>query len=84
MSYETIVPHDESLDKALEMAAEIAATPRVAAMMNKEMINVAYESTLAQGLLFERRAWQILAATEDKAEGMKAFIEKRPANWKNR
>ena len=79
-----IVPHAELLDKALEIAAEIAAMPRVAALVNKEMVNAAFETVLEQGLLFERRMWQILAATEDKAEGMAAFLEKRPAVWKHR
>ena len=79
-----IFPHEDFLDKALEVAAQIAAMPRVAALVNKEMVNVAFETVLEQGLQFERRLWQILAATEDKAEGMQAFIEKRPAVWKNR
>ncbi len=79
-----VVPHDELLDKVLEIATEIAGMPRVALMVNKEMVNAAFETVLAQGLLFERRAWQILASSEDKAEGMNAFVEKRSANWKNR
>jgi enoyl-CoA hydratase len=52
--------------------------------VNKEMVNAAFETVLEQGLLFERRLWQILAATEDKVEGMNAFLEKRPAVWKNK
>jgi enoyl-CoA hydratase len=79
-----IYPHEELLEKALEVAATIAGMPRVAALVNKEMVDAAFETTLEQGLLFERRMWQIVAATEDKAEGMAAFVEKRPANWKNR
>jgi enoyl-CoA hydratase len=79
-----IVPHAELLDTALAIAAEIAAMPRVAALVNKEMVNAAFEMVLEQGLNFERRLWQILAATEDKAEGMKAFLEKRPAVWKHK
>ncbi|MCB2059724.1 MAG: enoyl-CoA hydratase/isomerase family protein [Novosphingobium sp.] len=79
-----IVPHDELLDTVLGIAAEIAAMPRVAVMVNKEMVNAAFETVLEQGLLFERRMWQILAATEDKTEGMNAFVEKREANWKHR
>ena len=58
--------------------------PPMAAMVNKEMVNLAFEATLAQGLTDERRLFQILAATEDKKEGMAAFIEKRPGNWKGR
>jgi enoyl-CoA hydratase len=68
----------------LAIAAEIAAMPRVAALVNKEMVSAAFETVLEQGLLFERRMWQILAATEDKAEGMNAFVEKRAAVWQNR
>jgi enoyl-CoA hydratase len=79
-----IFPHDELLDKALGIAAEIAAMPRVAVLVNREMVNAAFETVLEQGLLFERRMWQILAATEDRTEGMNAFVEKRPANWKHR
>ncbi len=79
-----IFPADGFLDKALEVAASIAAMPRVASLVNKEMVNAAFETTLEQGLLFERRMWQILAASEDKAEGMAAFLEKREAIWKGR
>ena len=70
----------ELLDEALKIAAEIAAMPPLAAMPNKEMVNAAFETTLEQGLLFERRIFQILAATEDKTEGMTAFVEKRGLN----
>ncbi|MCC2601486.1 enoyl-CoA hydratase-related protein [Sphingopyxis yananensis] len=79
-----IVPHDSLLDEALKTAATIAAMPPMAAMVNKEMVNAAFETTLDQGLLFERRLFQILTATEDKAEGMAAFIEKREGVWKGR
>jgi enoyl-CoA hydratase len=56
----------------------------MAAMMNKEMVNLAFETDLSQGLITERRLFQILVSTEDKKEGMAAFVEKRPANWKGR
>ena len=79
-----IFPHEELLEKALAMAAEIAAMPRAALLVNKEMVAAAFETVLEQGLLFERRMWQILAATEDKTEGMNAFVEKREAVWKHR
>ena len=79
-----IFPAEGFLDKVLEVAAEIAAMPRVAALANKEMVDAAFETVLEQGLQFERRLWQTLAATEDKMEGMTAFVEKRPAVWKNR
>jgi enoyl-CoA hydratase len=45
------------------------------------MVNAAFETGLAQGILFERRLFAGLCATDDKAEGMKAFVEKRPGNW---
>ena len=79
-----IIPAADLLDEAMKSAATIAAMPPLAAMVNKEMVNAAYETTLDQGLLHERRLFQILTATEDKVEGMKAFIEKRDGNWKGR
>ena len=79
-----VVAHDTLLDEALKTATAIAAMPPMAAMVNKDMVNAAYETTLDQGLIYERRLFQILAATEDKAEGMAAFIEKREAVWKGR
>ena len=79
-----VVPAAELLDDALKTAAAIAAMPPMAAMINKEMVNIAFETTLAQGLLGERRMFQILTATEDKKEGMAAFVEKRAGVWKGR
>lgn len=79
-----IFPAEGFLDQALEVAATIAGMPRLAAIANKEMVDAAFETTLEQGLLFERRLWPVLAATEDKAEGMTAFVEKRKPVWKGR
>ena len=79
-----VVPHDELLDDALKTAATIAGKAPMAAMANKEMVNAAFETTLEHGLGHERRLFQILTASEDKAEGMNAFIEKREAKWKGR
>ncbi len=79
-----IVPAADLLEEAMKTAAAIASMPPMAAMVNKEMVNLAFESTLAQALVSERRMFQILTATEDKVEGMAAFIEKRPGNWKGR
>ncbi len=79
-----VVPHESLLDEALKTAAQIAAMPPMAAIANKEMVNAAFETTLDQGLIVERRIFQILAASEDKAEGMAAFIEKREGQWKGR
>ena len=79
-----VVPHEDLLDEAMKTAAAIAAMPPMAAIANKEMVNAAFETTLDQGLIVERRIFQILAASEDKAEGMGAFIEKREGQWKGR
>ncbi len=79
-----IVPLAELLDESLKVAADIASKAPLAALINKEMVNIAFETTLDQGLLTERRMFQILTATEDKAEGMAAFVEKRAGVWKGR
>jgi len=79
-----VVPHDRLMDEAMEAAQAIAAMAPMAAMVNKELVDAAFETTLAQGLTHERRLFQILTATEDRVEGMKAFVEKRPAEWKGR
>jgi len=79
-----IVPHGRLLDDALETAARIAAMPPMAAMATKEMVDAAFEMTLGQGLIYERRLFQILAASEDRKEGMAAFIEKRDPSWSGR
>ena len=79
-----VVPAAELLDDALKTAATIASMPTMAAMVNKEMVNLAFETGLVQGILTERRLFQILTATEDKKEGMAAFVEKRQADWKGR
>lgn len=79
-----IVAHEQLMDEAMQAAEAIAAMPMMAAMVNKELVDAAYETTLQQGLVHERRLFQILTATEDKAEGMQAFVEKRAANWKGR
>ena len=79
-----VVPLAELVEEAIKTAAEIAAMPPLAAIANKEMVNAAFETTLDQGLLMERRIFQVLTATEDKAEGMAAFIEKRSGVWKGK
>lgn len=79
-----VVPAASLLDEALKLANEIAAMPPLAAIAVKEMVNAAFETTLDQGLLIERRIFQVLTATADKAEGMAAFIEKRPGTWTGR
>lgn len=79
-----VVPAYKLLEEAMKAAETIAAMPPLAAMMNKELVDMAFETTLDAGLLMERRMFQVLTATEDKAEGMKAFVEKRPGVWKGR
>jgi enoyl-CoA hydratase len=79
-----VVPAAELMAEALKAAEAIAAMPPLAAMMNKEMVDMAFETTLETGLLMERRMFQILTATEDKTEGMTAFVEKRPGVWKGK
>ena len=79
-----IVPAAQLLEEALKTAAAIASMPPMAAMVNKEMVNIAFETGLAQGILTERRLFQILTATEDRAEGMNAFVEKRAGAWRGR
>lgn len=79
-----VVPHGDLMAEAHKTAALIASMPPMAAIANKEMVNSAYEMTLEQGIVQERRLFQILTASEDKAEGMEAFIEKREGSWKGR
>ena len=79
-----VVPQADLIADALKTAGTIAGMPPMAAIANKEMVNAAFESTLDQGLIMERRIFQILTASEDKAEGMAAFIEKREGKWKGR
>ncbi len=79
-----VVPADQLVEDALKTATTIADMPPIAAMVNKEMVNVAFETGLLQGIYTERRLFQGLTATEDKVEGMAAFVEKRPGSWKGR
>jgi enoyl-CoA hydratase len=79
-----IVPADELLDEALKVAGEIAELSMPAVMMVKESVNRAFETSLAEGVRFERRLFHSAFATEDKAEGMAAFVEKRKPHFNNR
>ena len=76
-----VVPVADLLEDALKTAATIAGMAPLAAMVNKEMVNAAFETGLNQGILFERRLFAGVCATDDKAEGMSAFIEKRAGVW---
>ncbi len=79
-----IVPVDQLLDEAIKTADRIASLSRPAVFMAKEAVNRAYETTLAEGVRFERRLFHSSFATEDQKEGMAAFIEKREPSFKNR
>ena len=79
-----IVPLDELVEEAVKTAAEIAGYSRPAVFAAKDLVNRAYETTLSEGVRAERFTFQALFATEDKDEGMAAFLEKRPPEWKHR
>ncbi|MFD9899818.1 enoyl-CoA hydratase [Mesorhizobium sp. NPDC059025] len=79
-----IVPTAELLDEALKAATKIADFSLPAVMMAKEAVNRSYETTLAEGLRFERRVFHSMFALDDQKEGMAAFAEKRKANFSNR
>jgi enoyl-CoA hydratase len=79
-----VVPLEDLLDEALNTAKKIASMSRPIAMMTKETVNAAYETTLAEGLRRERRVFQSMFATYDQKEGMAAFIEKRAPHFKQR
>jgi enoyl-CoA hydratase len=78
-----VVPMGELLEEAFKAASKIAEFSLPAVMMAKEAVNRSYESTLAEGLRFERRLFHSMFALEDQKEGMAAFIEKRSANFRN-
>jgi enoyl-CoA hydratase len=78
-----IVPAAELLDEAVKAAETIASMSLPIAMMTKESINRAYETTLAEGIRFERRVFHAMFATADQKEGMAAFVEKRPARFRD-
>jgi enoyl-CoA hydratase len=79
-----VVPAATLLDEALALAARIAEMSRPAVMIAKEAVNRAYETTLSEGVRFERRVFHSLFATDDQKEGMAAFVEKRKPRFKNR
>ena len=79
-----VVPAASLIEEALKVAAAIASLSAPAVYAAKESVNRAYETTLAEGVRFERRIFHSLFATEDQKEGMRAFGEKRPAKFKNR
>jgi enoyl-CoA hydratase len=79
-----VVPAADLVEEAIKTAETIAGFSRAAVISAKEAVNAAFETTLAEGVRFERRAFHALFATEDQKEGMRAFSEKRPAQFKGR
>jgi enoyl-CoA hydratase len=79
-----VVAADKLVDEALAAAKKIASFSQPIAMMAKESVNRAFETTLAEGVRFERRLFHSMFATEDQKEGMAAFVEKRKPSFKNR
>jgi enoyl-CoA hydratase len=79
-----IVPAAELISEAVKVAERIAGMSQPIAMMVKESVNRAYETTLTEGVRFERRLFHSTFATEDRKEGMAAFIEKRKPIFRNR
>ena len=79
-----VAPVENYLDEAIQLANQISERAPVAVQLGKEVINQAFEVSLTEGLHLERRLFAMLFATEDQKEGMAAFIEKRPAEWKGR
>jgi len=79
-----VVPLEKLMEEAMTAANTIAGMSLPMIMMIKESVNRAYETTLSEGVHFERRLFQASFGTEDQKEGMKAFLEKRPAEFKNK
>jgi enoyl-CoA hydratase len=79
-----VVPLDKLMDEALAAALTICQMPRLAAIAAKEAVNRAFESSLSDGVWYERRLFHALFSTADSKEGMEAFLAKRPASFSNR
>ena len=75
---------DRWREEALELAARVASMPPLAALMGKRAVLAAEEAPLAAALSFERRLYELTMATEDRVEGMSAFVERRPPRWSGR
>ncbi|MEL7229271.1 MAG: enoyl-CoA hydratase-related protein, partial [Pseudomonadota bacterium] len=78
------VPANDLMEEALDAARKIANFSKPSVSLTKAAVNRAFETTLQEGVLFERRVFHSLFATEDQDEGMNAFIEKREPQFKDR
>jgi enoyl-CoA hydratase len=79
-----VVPSVNLMEEAMKVADTIATMSLPSVLAGKEAVNRAFEGSLAEGVVFERRIFHALFATDDQKEGMKAFVEKRKPQWKNR
>jgi len=79
-----VVPVEQYLEEAMALAREIASKAPLAIRLGKEAVNQAFESSLADGISKERRAFYFLFSSDDQKEGMQAFLQKRKAEWKGR
>jgi enoyl-CoA hydratase len=79
-----VVPTELYLDEALKLASEVASMPPVAVQLAKEAVLKSFDTSIEDGLLFERKNFYLLFATDDQKEGMTAFMEKRKPEWKGK
>lgn len=79
-----VVAPEVYMDEAIKLAQKVASKSQIAIQLTKDAIDQAFETPLQEGLEMEKRNFYLSFGTEDKAEGMQAFIEKREANWKNK
>ena len=79
-----VVPAKKLMEEAMAAAQKITEKSMLTTMVVKECVNRSYETTLREGLLFERRAFHALFATEDQTEGMSAFLDKREAQFRDK
>lgn len=78
-----VFPPEQLVSEAVKLGEKIASNSPLAVALAKESVNRAYETTLAEGLRFEKRTFHGTFATKDRKEGMTAFIEKRPPKYTN-
>ncbi|MCE7935289.1 MAG: enoyl-CoA hydratase [Chlorobi bacterium CHB2] len=79
-----VVPIEFYLESAMKLAREVASRPPISVRLAKEAVLKSFDAFLQDGLEFERKNFYLLFATEDKSEGMKAFVEKRKPEWKGK